>query len=467
MTNPRLNLPVVSDRDLARIEQTTFRLLAEVGIQIEHPRGIELLRAVGCQPKGPRVQIPESVVRHCLQQVNRSTAFHSRAGTNSVALDGSEVRVHNGGGPPFVLDLTGQRRSAVLQDVTQMSRLLDALPNIDVLVPLFGPQDVPPNVMTISAFAELLRNTTKPIGSATVEDADDVRYILALWRACPAGQRGLPMSFMVSPISPLRFPDNIVDAILAVAEAGMQLQTLPCPTVGGTAPITLPGVLAQQHAEVLAGIVLAVAARPGLPVLSSCRATPLDLRTATVCWGSPDVGLAGACTAQLAGRFGLACDSYGFAASSTSVDAQHGEEKLANVLLAALGGVAILSGAGVLENALTGSYAAAVLDNDLMARVRYICRGYAVTDETLAFDVMQEVIRDDGNFLAALHTAEHARDGSVWQPAVAPAKSGDAAAAARQRAAEILANHVVAPLPAGVENEVQQILAAARQELVQ
>ena len=162
MSNPRLHLPVLSERDLARIEQTTFRLLAEVGIQIEHPRGIELLRAVGCQPKGPRVQIPESVVRHCLQQVNRTAVFHSRDGMHSVALDGSEVRVHNGGGPPFVLDLTGQRRSASLQDVTQMSRLLDALPNIDVLVPLFGPQDVPPNVMTISVFAELYQSLWFP-----------------------------------------------------------------------------------------------------------------------------------------------------------------------------------------------------------------------------------------------------------------------------------------------------------------
>ena len=456
----------LSDRDLTKIEQTTFRLLAEIGIEIAHPHGVELLLALGCQQDGARVRIPEAVVRQCLQQVNLRTEFHSRDGSRTVALDGSEVRVHNGGGPPFVLDLhNGQRRSAVLSDVTKMSRLLDALPNIDVLVPLFGPQDVPPNVMTISAFAELLRNTTKPIGSATVEDADDVRYILELWRACPAGRRGLRMSFMVSPISPLRFPDNIVGAIIAVAAAGMQLQILPCPTVGGTALLTLPGHLAQHYAEVLAGIVLAVAAKPGLPVLSSCRATPLDLATATVCWGSPDVGLAGACTAQLARRFGLACDSYGFAASAASVDAQHGEEKLANALVAALGGVAILSGAGVLENALTGSYVAAVLDNDLMARVRHICRGYSVTDETLAFDVMKEVIREDGNFLAAMHTAEHARDGSVWQP-VAAAKTGTAADSARQRAEAILANHQPPPLPAAVENDILQIMAAAHRELI-
>lgn len=464
MSTSRLNLPILSDRALAQVEQTTFRLLAEIGINIGHHRGVELLIALGCQKDGARVRIPEAVVRHCLQQVNPRAEFHSRDGARTITLDGSEVRVHNGGGPPFVLDLNGQRRSATLKDVTQMSRLLDALPNIDVLVPLFGPQDVPPNVMTISAFAELLRNTTKPIGSATVEDADDVRYILELWRACPAGQRGLTMSFMVSPISPLRFPDNIVDAILAVAEAGMQLQILPCPTVGGTAPITMAGHIAQHHAEVLAGIVLAVAARPGLPVLSSCRATPLDLTTATVCWGSPDVGMAGACTAQLARRFGLACDSYGFAASAAGPDAHHGEEKLANALVAALGGVAILSGAGVLENALTGSYVAAVLDNETMARVRHIWRGYQVTDETLAFDVMNEVIRDDGNFLAAMHTAEHARDGSVWQP-VASAKTGEAATVARRRAEEILANHRPAPLPAAIEKEFQQILAAARREL--
>ena len=98
--------------------------------------------------------------------------------------------------------------------------------------------------------------------------------------------------------------------------------------------------------------VLLAATRTGAPVGYCSRISPVDLRTAISAWGGPEVGISGACAAQLARRLGLSCDTYGLCTSSNTLDPQFAYERLANALVPAMAGVDILSGVGSTDSVM-------------------------------------------------------------------------------------------------------------------
>jgi trimethylamine--corrinoid protein Co-methyltransferase len=284
------------------------------------------------------------------------------------------------------------------------------------------------------------------------------------------------MTISVSPVSPLKFTRDVTGAIIAVVRSGAPFHSLPAPSLGATGPVTMAGALAQQHAEILASFVIAAAARPGAPVSYCSRISPIDLRTAISVWGGPEVGMSGACAAQLAHRLGLPCDSYGLSCTSRLLDPQFAYERLANALVPALAGVDILSGVGNGGGLLAG-YEIAVIDDEIISLIKRIVAGCEVSEETLAFDVMAEVIPRDGVFLGERHTVKQTRKGALWIPGISvrglagddaaglEADAGGVVARARARAKELLASHEVSPLADDASRHLDDVLARAHRGL--
>jgi trimethylamine--corrinoid protein Co-methyltransferase len=475
MPGNRWRLEFLSDEDLDKIEETAYRLLDEVGISLQHTTATEMLSGRGCRVERGRAFIPPHVVQWALHTVRAHRQVYSLDGSPAFVFGDGQVRFHNGGGPPFVYDLdTGDRRPAVLQDVADMARLLDALPNVDVVIPLFGPQDVPPELLVVASTEALLRHTRKPVSSAAVEKPEQVPLVVEMAAACAGGMQAFrqrpTMSISVSPVSPLTFTHDVTACILAVAQSGAPFHSLPAPSLGATGPITLAGALAQQHAEVLASFVLVACAQPGAPVLYCSRISPIDLRTATSQWGGPEVGISGACAGQLAHRLGLPCDSYGLSTSSGFLDPQFAYERLTNALIPAEAGVDILSGVGTIDSGLAGGFEIAVIDDEMIGLMRRTLAGCQVNDDTLAFDVIREVTSRDGVFLGERHTVREMRRGALWVPGVSERSSGEervgVVARARARARELLRRHEVAPLPDDVSRHLSATADKARRELV-
>jgi trimethylamine--corrinoid protein Co-methyltransferase len=465
------------DEALESIERTAYRLLAEVGIALNHAEAKEMLHGLGCSIWDGRTTIPADVVDWALDNVIPHREVFNLQGDPAFTFGDGEIRFHNGGGPPFVYDLeSGERRPATMRDVAEMTRLLDALPNVDVVIPLFGPQDVPPELLTVASTAETFRNTRKPVSSAAVEKPHEVAYAVEMAAACCGGMeayRERPnLMISVSPVSPLTFSEDVTAALMAIVASGTPFHPLPAPCLGATGPITMAGSLAQQHAEVLASLVIAAATRPGAPVAYSSRISPIDLRTAVSSWGGPEVGMTGAFAGQLAHRLGLPCDSYGLSTSSTQLDAQFAYERLTNAFVPALAGVDILSGVGTTDSGLAGGFEIAVIDNEIISLIKRVAAGCPVNDDTLAFDVMRSVVLGDGVFLAEGHTVTHMRKGALWmseigaQPSAAGPAGDNVVVRARARATHILETHQVTPLPDDVSRHLDEITDRARRELV-
>ncbi len=465
-------LRFLDEQELDQIEETAYRLLEEVGIELKHKTAVEMLRGHGCRVAQDRVYIPRDAMAWGLQNVTPHTEFYNRDGSHAFTFGDGRLRFHNAGGLPFFYDLvTGERRSPTLQDVADATRVLDALPNVDVVIPLLGPGDVPSELLTVASTDATLRNTHKPFSAAAIELPEDVPYVVELAAACCGGMEAYrqhpTMYISVSPVSPLRFPEDVTATIIAVAESGTPFNTLPAPSLGATGPISLAGALAQQHAEVLASFLIAAAARPGAAVTYCSRINPIDLRTAISSWGGPEIGMAGACATQLAHRLGLPCDSFGLCTSATRLDPQFAYERLANALTPALAGADILSGVGSTASVMAGGFEIAVIDDEIISMMKYIVGGVNVSEATLAFDVMREVIPRDGVFLGELHTVKQIRKGAIWMPTVGD-RTGTTSGVdrARARAREILQTHQAPPLFDDVIRHLDEIMERARRELV-
>ena len=127
------------------------------------------------------------------------------------------------------------------------------------------------------------------------------------------------------------------------------VEILPCPAAATTAPAAISAAVAQQNAEVLAGVVVVQAVAPGTPVYYGPRLLAVDPRTGVVASGTPETGVASVAAMLLARRYGMACDCYGPTSDSKVVDAQFGYEHAINALLGLLARPRLLSGIGDMQ----------------------------------------------------------------------------------------------------------------------
>ena len=152
-------------------------------------------------------------------------------------------------------------------------------------------------------------------------------------------------------------------------------------------------------------------------------------------------------------------------------DAQAGHEKTLTGLLAALAGVNVVYGLGMLESGVTIDFGQLVMDNEFAGMIKHVLNGIPVDDEHLAVDVIHDVgpLKD---FLAQKHTLTHMKSQS--QPSLIDRRrrskwqelgGTDIYERAAAKAREILETHEPDPLPEDVLATIRSIIEGAEEEL--
>jgi trimethylamine--corrinoid protein Co-methyltransferase len=465
-------LTVLTNNEVEAIHQASLRILAETGIILSNERGREILTGAGASIQDERVLIRPDLVEESIKACSPEVKLRGRDGVVRTLGDGS-LHWHNLGGAPEIYDHhTGRRRPAVQQDVCDSTRLLDGLDGATTITPFFTPRDVPGALMSLAMYRNALPFTTKPLHGPGVQNVQEVTYMLEM--AQVIGPPAEVLSLGVSPVSPLNFPDDCVEAILAIAEAGTPFGPLPCPTAGTTAPFSLAGALAQQNAEMLACIVLAELVHPGLPVIYSGRLAMMEPRTGISVWGGVELGLVSAATVQIGHRYGLPVNVYGLATNAHTLDIQTGYERGINAVLPALAGADELSGIGEMEAGVMGSYAQMVCDSEIAGGIRRLRKGFEVSAESLAVEVIGEVMHGSHNFLSQKHTRSYLRQGEMYYTHLADRQPWEVwenggrlnmADRAQAVAERLLKEHQAVPLLPEQERFLDQVMNAAIKQL--
>jgi trimethylamine--corrinoid protein Co-methyltransferase len=463
---------VMTESDIDAIHLASLRVLAETGINLTQPRACEILTGAGATIENDRVFLPPELVAREVAKSTTKVRLHGRGGAIKTLGD-QTLHWHNLGGARDVYDASsGTRHKATLKDLQDCTRLLDALDGVTTITPFFTPQDVPGHLMSLAMYRYAIPNTTKPLQGPGVQTALEVRFAIRM--ASIIGPPTEVLSLSVSPVSPLSFLNDCAEAIIEIAKNGIPFAPLPCPTAGTTAPFSIAGAVTQQNAELLASIVLAQLVHPGLPIVYCGRLAMMEPRTGLSVWGGVELGLASAATVQMGHRYGLPVNVYGFSTNSHTLDIQNGFERSLNAIIPALAGADELSGIGEMEAGVMGSFAQIVCDNEIAASIRRLKKGFEITDDSLAVDVISSACRSTHNFLGQKHTLRYLRSGEVLLTALAERGSWEAwenndrtgmAERSQAEAIRIIQNHQVEPLSNDQELELDEIITEANRVL--
>ena len=418
---------VLTQDEMDRIHRTTVRILAEVGMRIEHPEGLEYLKGFGCHVDFDRshVLFPEDVIEAVLKGFREDAGREDRQGLrmayrfsefsfyhHPVELT-SAFKVSAGGFPPYILDLEGNRRPANIEDVRQSIRLADALPEIDFLGLPCSAVEVEfrdrPLVMT----AELLKGTNR-LGGIEVWDRRDIAYVEKMATVVAGSREELRRRPILvgygEAKSPLCFDFNMADLFVEYVKRGFPQSIDTMPNGGATAPGTSAGTLALGLAETLGGMILGYAIDRGARLRMDINPGLCDMRSGIFPYAGADrlSMLVGA--AQMINQYyGCPGGIHGGKTDACLPGVQAGYEKALTILVPILAGATGIGTIGQLEAGMTYSPVQLVIDNEIVAYVRRILRGFEVNEDTLAFDVIKEV-GIGGQYLNHEHTATHFRD---------------------------------------------------------
>ena len=461
-----------------QIHLASLRVLQKVGLRCKSKRILEIFETGGAEVRDETVRIPQHVVSAATKSAPKQIVLCGRNSKNDILLEHNRIYFGMGGTPtPFIRDLqNGEFRRPTKKDFADATRLGDALPNMSFLMTIAGAFDVPYQVEYEHEWEALFNNTEKPI-VYSAPSAYSARKVLEMGAEVVGDMDQLRkrpiMCLYTETVSPLAIPVGC-ENILEFAKEGLPITQGASPLVGATAPGTLAGTMVVSNAENLATAVLTQLVNPGTPFIYGGFCDVMDPITGRMTYGCPEFSIStSVLNAQMAEYYGLPV--FGFAAPSDSKlpDAQAGAEAMQMSLMNALAGVNLMHDCGYLAGGSAGSMEMVVICDEIFDNVFRIVRGVDVNDETLAVDVIEEV-GPEGSYLGHKHTLKHIRNELHIprlfdrRPEGEWTKSGRKAIheIAREKAKQILKEHLPQPLPRAVQNRLSAIVKQAEKEQV-
>ena len=402
----------LSDADLHAIYDTALRLLEELGMGEVPDRLKQDFQAIGAIDQGDgRIRFPRALVEEAIDKACKKFTFHGRDPARSIVVGGDQVYFGTGGAAVQTLDINDAKyRPSTLQDLHDFTRLQDSLANVAWFTRCCIATDVPDvEDLDVNTAYALIRNTTKPIGTAITE-AQNVEKIVSMMDIAAGGpgefaKRPFLKAHISPVISPMRYGEDAVDVLYECIRLGMPVSCITAAQAGATAPATLAGFLAQSLAETLGSLLMVHAIQPGFPMIFSNWPLVIDLRTGAFSGGSGETAIMNAASAQLSNWLGLPSGIASSMTDSKVPDAQYGVEKGMTSLAAALGGGNLIyESSGMMASLLGASFEAFVLDDEMHSHTYRALRGIEVSDENLGFDAICEAILGEGHFLGGAHT---------------------------------------------------------------
>jgi trimethylamine---corrinoid protein Co-methyltransferase len=405
---------VLSEKEISQIHETSIRVLGKVGFEINYPPALDLFEKSGARVDRDlrRVYVSRELVSRCIKQAPAEFVFYGRQKGKNITIGGKRVHFGTGGLALYVLDLERKKRPGTIRDVADLARLADKLEYLDFFIIPVYPHDINIDTVDINTKYQAFLNTGKPVmgGIFSRQGLDDmVRIASIVAGGLEKLQRRPFVGFISSITSPLKISSDHAEFIMEVARYGLPLATSTAPAAGATAPVTLAGTLVQQNAEALMGVILTQLVNPGTPVLYSAVPVTMDMRTMSFLMGSIESGLMNAAITQMAHYYRLPCYITVGTTDSKVPDAQAAHESASTAMLAALaGGNFIHEAFGMLDGAMTVSYAQYVIDNDIVGSCLRTLRGIEINRDTLAYDIIAKV-GPGGNYLSEDHTVKYMR----------------------------------------------------------
>lgn len=443
---PRLGL--LSPDQRAHIHARSLRILAEVGVRVDSARGRAVLaRAPGVTlTEEGRAVFAAEAVEAALAAAPAVVDVYDRRGQPTFRLGADRTRFGIGVTNLYYEEpLTGEIVPFARRHMAEAVRLGHALPGYDIVSTVGVLQDVPVGAADLVATLEMVANTTKPLVLLASDPAQFGLCLDVLEHLCgDLAARPFVLPY-VNPVTPLVLSADAADKLLDAVGRGLPVIYSNYGMAGLTTPITPADALALLNAELLAGLVLCQAARPGAPVILGSLPAYFDMRTMVAFYDPRSMLLNLACTEMMA-HYGLPHAGTSGSENGWGPDLSAAGTLWLNHLTACVGGSGLAPFVGGNLGSLVFSPATAVYAHEVIEQARIFAAGFSLGDAAAPLDEIAAA-RPGGSFLMAEGTLRNLRrayydsrlfphwglDG--WQAA----GSQDATARLRRVTAELIA----------------------------
>ena len=403
---------------LEKIHQESLRILENIGIRVDDPECIRILRKAGAKVVGQSnvVLLPGPMVTEAMAQITKKFELVHPTGERFWIPDAAP-RVGTRVKMPKILDYGAMScRPPCRQDVINVCRITNALPRTEFSVAIQYPSsDVPSELSVVDSLGLVFAITGKlsMCAPSTVEDArtcidlsevavgsDDIANNPGTWIA-------------VNTTSPLYLGEREGSIIRHVVGRGVPIDIEPMPVAGASTPFTLAGTLLVGNAEALFLCVLANAIWPGIKIIHSTCGSIMNMKAASLSMGGPETCLISSGEVALAQYYGMPSFRMGGYSDSWYPDVQAGIEKAMATLILAQSGADMVIMGGPLNCAAHQSYEQVVIDHDIWEFAMRCVAEIEVNDGTLAYDTVAKV-GQAGSYIAEDHTLRFVRSGEHY-----------------------------------------------------
>ena len=470
----RPRVEFLSPGQVELIVEKAYTTLETVGILVENEEALELLADAGARVSEDRLRVylSQDLCERSVATVPNGFELYDRNGDEAFHVGGNGTHFDPGSAATQIHDFAEQEiRAPDTADVIDFVTVTDNLAAFEVQSTGLIPDDVPEVVADRYRLFLALVYGTKPIvtGTFTKDAFGTMRELLTTVRGSADELRKRPLAvFDCCPTSPLSWSDLTAQALIDCARAGIPADLVPAPLIGATSPVTLTGTIVQHTAENISGVVIHQTASAGAPLVFGGAATVFDMRKGTAPMSAVEALMVDSGYAQVGKALAMPTHSYMGLSDAKTPDIQAGFETTLGVTLAALSGVNIVSGAGLLNYVLCQSLEKLVIDAEVCAHAKRMVEGIVFREDDAGYgSIVENAV--GSSFLTSEHTRGFFRKEVYYPDQVIDRVSlGDwerdgkktAAERAHEKVKTVLKDPGNEPLDDHVAGELERVMAA-------
>ena len=402
-------LKILSDDMVNQIVDEGFELLLDPGVRVHNQEALTLLADAGAEVdfENKIAYIPRDLAEKALKTAPSAFDLYTLDGDPAVHYGGNHVHFDPGSAAITVLDSETQtQRAPLTADFVKFVKLVEQLPQLDAQSTSFICSDVPEDMGDLYRLYLALLYARKPIitGAFRKDTWWTMKDMLVAVSGSEQSLAERPIAvFDVCPSPPLLWSDLTCQNMIDSARHFIPSELVSMPLAGATAPVTISGAVVQHTAECLSGVTICQLAQEGAPIVWGGSPAAFDMREGTTPMGAVGTWMIDSAYTQVGKSLGMPTHAYLGMSDAKVVDAQCGMESASGSLIAALSGVNMVSGAGMMDFESCQSFEKLVLDAEMIGMAKHLVKGVQQRDKPIALDLIRQ-LGHRADYLAQTHT---------------------------------------------------------------
>ena len=391
---PQLNL--LNQEIINKILDEAAQLLQDPGLQVHNEDALNLLAGAGAAVDLEKqiASISEKLIKRAVASCPKDFYLYDLDGEKAVHYGGDDIHFTPGSSVVSILDSRTQvQRKPVTEDFVRFVKLVEMLPQLDAQSTSMICADVPEEIGDLYRLYLALLFMRKPIITGAFRK--DTWWVMKeLLTAVAGSEKQLaekPIAVLdVCPSPPLIWSDLTCQNLIDCARHNIPSELVSMPLTGATSPVTLLGAVVQHAAENLSGIVISQLANPGAPIVWGGSPAAFDMRYGTTPMGAVETWMIDVAYSEVGKSLHLPTHAYLGMTDAKIIDTQSGLESSGGALMAALAGVNMISGAGMMDFESCQSFEKLVIDAEMIGMAKRLKRGLEPRGETLGLDLIRK-----------------------------------------------------------------------------